>query len=50
MPGLEVTVVVLAAVVIPTWPARRLHGNEPVLLVAGGCLIGLTPDFRTVRG
>ncbi|MFE5097593.1 Na+/H+ antiporter [Streptomyces sp. NPDC056638] len=48
MRGLEVTVVVLAAVVISTWLARRLRWNEPVLLVAGGCLIGLTPDFRTV--
>ncbi|MFJ1549677.1 cation:proton antiporter [Streptomyces sp. NPDC088246] len=48
MRGLEVTVVVLAAVAISTWPARRLRWNEPVLLVAGGCLIGLTPDFRTV--
>ncbi|MFF4136411.1 hypothetical protein ACFY1B_33780 [Streptomyces mirabilis] len=31
-----------------TWPARRLRWNEPVLLVAGGCLLGLTPGFRTM--
>ncbi|MFC4611349.1 Na+/H+ antiporter [Streptomyces maoxianensis] len=48
MYGLEVTVVILAAVVAMTWLARRLRWNEPVLLVAGGCLIGLTPDFRTL--
>ncbi|MFF1839696.1 Na+/H+ antiporter [Streptomyces sp. NPDC058231] len=46
MRGLEVTVVVLAAVLAMTWLARRLRWNEPVLLVAGGCLIGLTPEFR----
>ncbi|MDH6707989.1 Na+/H+ antiporter [Kitasatospora sp. MAA19] len=46
MRGLEVTVVVLAAVLTMTWLARRLQWNEPVLLVAGGCLIGLTPDFH----
>ncbi|MET7608576.1 hypothetical protein ABZU45_41155 [Streptomyces avermitilis] len=28
--------------------ARRLRRNEPVLLVAGGCRIGLTPEFRTL--
>lgn len=48
MQGLEVTVVVLAAVLAMTWLARRLRWNEPVLLVAGGCLIGLTPAFRTL--
>ncbi|MFE7776758.1 Na+/H+ antiporter [Streptomyces sp. NPDC057445] len=48
MYGLEVTVVVLAVVVAVTWPARRLRWNEPVMLVAGGCLLGLTPDFRTL--
>ncbi|MEU1628076.1 Na+/H+ antiporter [Streptomyces sp. NPDC020096] len=46
MHGLEVTVVVLSAVLAITWLARRLRWNEPVLLVAGGCLIGLIPDFR----
>ncbi|MGK4585395.1 Na+/H+ antiporter [Kitasatospora sp. HPMI-4] len=46
MRGLEVTVVILAAVLIMTWLARRLRWNEQVLLVAGGCLIGLTPDFH----
>ncbi|MFF1809606.1 Na+/H+ antiporter [Streptomyces sp. NPDC058251] len=48
MRGLEVTVVVLAAVLAMTWLARRLRWNEPVLLVAGGCLIGLTPEFRAL--
>lgn len=48
MRGLEVVVVVLAAVLAMTWLARRLRWNEPVLLVAGGCLIGLTPTFRTL--
>ncbi|WP_405904829.1 Na+/H+ antiporter [Streptomyces sp. NBC_00828] len=48
MRGLEVVVVVLAAVLVMTWLARRLRWNEPVLLVAGGCLIGLTPEFRTL--
>ncbi|MFT9473256.1 cation:proton antiporter [Streptomyces sp. 11-1-2] len=46
MRGLEVIVVVLAAVLTMTWLARRLRWNEPVMLVAGGCLIGLIPDFR----
>lgn len=46
MPGLEVVVVVLAAVLTMTCLARRLCWNEPVMLVAGGCLIGLIPDFR----
>lgn len=46
MRGLEVVVVVLAAVLTMTWLARRLRWNEPVMLVAGGCLIGLIPDFR----
>lgn len=35
MRGLEVVVVVLAAVLVMTWLARRLRWNEPVLLVAG---------------
>lgn len=48
MRGLEVVVVVLAAVLVMTWLARRLRWNEPVLLVAGGCLIGLTPEFHTL--
>ncbi|WP_269859243.1 Na+/H+ antiporter [Streptomyces sp. RPT161] len=48
MQGLEVTVVVLAAVLATTWLARRLRWNEPVLLVAAGCVIGLVPDFRTL--
>lgn len=48
MRGLEVVVVILTAVLAMTWLARRLRWNEPVLLVAGGCLIGLTPEFRTL--
>jgi CPA1 family monovalent cation:H+ antiporter len=46
--GLEVIVTILAAVLAMTWLARSLRWNEPVLLVAGGCLIGLTPEFRTL--
>ncbi|MEU5926470.1 Na+/H+ antiporter [Streptomyces antimycoticus] len=46
MRGLEVIVVVLAAVLTMSWLAHRLRWNEPVMLVAGGCLIGLIPDFR----
>ncbi|MEU6083316.1 Na+/H+ antiporter [Streptomyces sp. NPDC047108] len=46
--GLEITVVVLAAVLFFTWAARRLRLSEPVLLLVGGCLIGLTPEFDSV--
>jgi hypothetical protein len=38
MKGLEVTVVLVTAVLAMTWLARRLRWNEPVLLLAGGCL------------
>ncbi|GHH85909.1 putative Na(+)/H(+) exchanger [Streptomyces sulfonofaciens] len=40
---------ILAAVLALTWLARRLNWNEPVTLVAGGCLVGLTPDFHGFR-
>ncbi|MFE2570610.1 Na+/H+ antiporter [Streptomyces mirabilis] len=48
MRGLEVITAILATVSAMTWLARRMRWNEPVLLVAGGCLIGLTPGFRTL--
>ncbi|MCZ0997763.1 cation:proton antiporter [Streptomyces mirabilis] len=48
MRSLEVITAILATVLAMTWLARRLRWNEPVLLVAGGCLIGLTPGFRTL--
>lgn len=41
--------VILAAVLFLTWAARRLHVSEPVLLLLGGCLIGLTPQFDSVK-
>ena len=47
--GLEITVVILAAVLLCTWAARRLHVSEPALLLFGGCLIGLTPEFDSVH-
>ncbi|MBB5926353.1 Na+/H+ antiporter [Streptomyces echinatus] len=40
--------VTLVAVLAMAWLAHRLRWNEPILLVAGGCLIGLTPQFRTL--
>ncbi|MFF3766298.1 Na+/H+ antiporter [Streptomyces sp. NPDC001922] len=49
MLGLEITVVVLAAVLFFTWAARRLHISEPALLLCGGCLIGLTDAFGSVE-
>ncbi|WP_328862886.1 Na+/H+ antiporter [Streptomyces sp. NBC_00306] len=48
MAGLELIVVVLAAVLLMSWTARRLHLSEPMLLLAGGILIGLTPPFEHV--
>ncbi|WP_406273512.1 Na+/H+ antiporter [Actinacidiphila glaucinigra] len=47
--GLEIVVVVLTAVLALTWGARRLRLSEPVVLVAGGCAIGLVPSFGSVR-
>ncbi|MFF1845584.1 hypothetical protein ACFVW5_07845 [Streptomyces sp. NPDC058232] len=45
MTGLELVAVVLAAVRLMTWPARRLHLSGPLMLLGGGVLIGLTPHF-----
>ncbi|SEO46523.1 Na+/H+ antiporter [Actinacidiphila rubida] len=49
MRGLEITVILLTAVLTLTWTARRIHASEPVLLLLGGVLIGLVPQFRSVR-
>ncbi|WP_406320325.1 Na+/H+ antiporter [Streptomyces sp. NBC_01637] len=48
MTGLELIAVVLAAVLLMTWLARRLHLSEPLILLGGGVLIGLTPHFDHV--
>lgn len=48
MSGLELIAVVLAAVLLMTWLARRLHLSEPLMLLGGGVLIGLTPHFDQV--
>jgi Na+/H+ antiporter len=47
--GLEDVVVVLTAVLALTWAARRLKVSEPVLLLVGGGLLGLTPAFHSFR-
>lgn len=49
MIGLEIVVVLLTAVLVLSWAARRLHLTEPVLLLAGGVLIGLIPHFRDLH-
>jgi CPA1 family monovalent cation:H+ antiporter len=49
MLGLEIVVVLLTAVLSLTWLARRLRVSEPVLLLCGGVLIGLIPEFRSVE-
>ncbi|WP_329535670.1 Na+/H+ antiporter [Streptomyces sp. NBC_01450] len=48
MTGLELIAVVLVAVLLMTWLARRLHLSEPLMLLGGGVLIGLTPHFDRV--
>ncbi|MFJ5214388.1 Na+/H+ antiporter [Streptomyces sp. NPDC088354] len=47
--GLEIVVVVLTAVLVLTWVARRLRLSEPLLLVAGGCAIGFVPALGSVE-
>ena len=42
---LESVVVLLTSVLALTWAARRLHASEPLVLLAGGCLIGLIPYY-----
>ena len=49
MADLELLVVVLAAVLLMTWTARTLHVSEPLLLLAGGVLLGLVPRFEHIR-
>ncbi|WP_113698539.1 Na+/H+ antiporter [Nonomuraea lactucae] len=46
--SLEIVVVVVAAVLVMTWTARRLRLSEPMVLLAGGCLIGLVPHFGDI--
>ncbi|WP_028805721.1 hypothetical protein [Streptomyces sp. 142MFCol3.1] len=48
MTGLELIAVVLAAMLMMTWLARRLRLSEPLMLLGGGILIGLTPHFGRV--
>ncbi|MET8828065.1 Na+/H+ antiporter [Streptomyces sp. NPDC004610] len=47
--ALALITVVLAAVLLMTWLARRLHWSEPLMLLGGGVLIGLTPRFDQVE-
>ncbi|MGW7672698.1 Na+/H+ antiporter [Streptomyces sp. NPDC054775] len=49
MAGLEIVVVLLTTVIALTWVARRIGASEPVLLLLGGVLIGLMPNFRDVQ-
>lgn len=49
MEGLETAVVLVSAVLVLTWIARRLGISEPVALLVGGVLIGLIPEFRSVH-
>jgi monovalent cation/hydrogen antiporter len=49
MADLELLVVVLASVLLMTWTARTLRLSEPLLLLAGGVLLGLVPRFDHVQ-
>ncbi|NEW72925.1 Na+/H+ antiporter [Streptomyces rhizosphaericus] len=49
MTGLELIVVVVTAVLLMTWTARRLRVSEPLLLLIGGILIGLLPRFADIH-
>ncbi|MEU8105684.1 Na+/H+ antiporter [Nonomuraea muscovyensis] len=46
--SIEIMVVVVAAVLFLTWTARRLKVSEPMLLLAGGALVGLLPRFGDI--
>jgi CPA1 family monovalent cation:H+ antiporter len=43
--SIEIVVVVVTAVLALTWIARGLRLSEPMLLLAGGALIGMLPHF-----
>ncbi|WP_405951882.1 Na+/H+ antiporter [Streptomyces prunicolor] len=47
MDSLELIVVVAAAVLLMGWLSRRTDLSEPLLLLAVGCLVGLTPSFSS---
>ncbi|WP_405846139.1 Na+/H+ antiporter [Streptomyces sp. NBC_01518] len=47
MDSLELIVVVAAAVLLMGWLSRRTGLSEPLLLLATGCLVGLTPSFSS---
>ncbi|MEV0470417.1 Na+/H+ antiporter [Streptomyces prunicolor] len=47
MDSLELIVVVAAAVLLMGWLSRRTGLSEPLLLLAVGCLVGLTPSFSS---
>ncbi|HEV7628468.1 MAG TPA: Na+/H+ antiporter, partial [Streptomyces sp.] len=49
MKGLEIVVVLLTAVLVLSWTARRLGLSEPVLLLLGGVLIGAIPEFPSIH-
>lgn len=49
MRGLGIVVTVLAVVLSLTWVARRLRVSEPVLLLLGGVLVALIPQYRSVH-
>ncbi|WP_194916535.1 Na+/H+ antiporter [Catenulispora rubra] len=49
MGDLELLVVVLAAVLLMTWTARTLRLSEPLMLLAGGVLLGLVPRFDHIH-
>ncbi|GAA1626764.1 Na+/H+ antiporter [Nonomuraea maheshkhaliensis] len=46
--SIEIVVVVVTAVLALTWLARRFRLSEPMLLLAGGALIGLLPHFGDI--
>ncbi|MEV5533154.1 Na+/H+ antiporter [Streptomyces prunicolor] len=47
MDSLELIVVVAAAVLLMGWLSRSTGLSEPLLLLAVGCLVGLTPSFSS---
>ncbi|MCU1660829.1 MAG: Na+/H+ antiporter [Pseudonocardia sp.] len=46
--GLQVLVLVLAAVLVLTWLARRLRVAPPIVLLLGGVLLAFAPWMRGV--
>lgn len=45
---LELLAVVGVAIVLMGWVSRRTRSSEPLLMLAAGCVIGLTPPFDDV--